>query len=402
MVKRPISDRPGPPGTSTPLQLVEALHNRERSARERFWELVRPALTRLVDRLVAQHQLIGQRERLILHVLHVAETWLRTRPLREFERLSWESFQAAVLLHVAKLSASPFGQQPAAVPSREGLASCAPADRSACASAPAEPSPLPLPDVPGYHTQAVFLPSQQLGNNWFGGDWYGGARASDGSLWLLLADITGHGYNAYLLASTLPSVWQQCWALAGQARGGEAPAEPAELLERMHHLFADCFPEGIYVEATLIRLQTNGVATVAPAGGSRLLLRRTGADQADLIESARHLARPGPALLGRPALLGPATRRRADPGHRWAVRSADVPAGTRSARPGPAGGSGPVRADARAVAGRPAPERAERRHHRRGPAPGGLQQRHGSCRAVSVGRPARRGGVNVRMRLPSR
>jgi len=253
---------------------MEALQSRDRSAREHFWQLLRPAFARLIDRLVAQHQLTGQRDRLLLHVLHTAETWLRTRPLQEFHQIGWEAFQAAVLLHVAKVAVSPFGRQPATLP-------------------PGQQSPLPLPDSPGYHTQAVFLPYQQLGNAWFGGDWYGGARAGDGSLWLLLADITGHGYHAYLLASALPSVWQKCWALVSQTG-----CEPADLLAQMHHLFEDCFPEGVFVEATLIRLEVNGIATVVPAGGSRLLLRRTGAAQADLISlrgAWLGLAPPSPA-----------------------------------------------------------------------------------------------------------
>ncbi len=246
-------------GLATPRQLVESLQSRDRRARDQFWALMRPALERLIDRLVAQHQLKGQHERLVLHALHTAETWLRTRPPDEFDALGWRAFQAALLVHVTKMSATPFGQQQPGVPSAQHL-------------------PLPLPDSPGYHTQTVFLPFEQLGDAWFGGDWYGGARGSDGSLWLLLADITGHGYHAHLLASALPSVFQMCWPLASKPG-----CQPADLLAEMHHLFEDCFPEGVYVEATLVRLDLNGVVTVAPAGGSRLLLHRTGTDRVDLI-----------------------------------------------------------------------------------------------------------------------
>ncbi len=242
----------------TPRQLVEALHQRDQSARQRFWELLRPALSRLIDRLVAQHQLTGQRDRLLLHALHAGETWLRTRPLQDFDQLGWQAFQGAVLLQVAKMALHPFGQ-PTAVPTTP------------------QPAPLPLPASPDYQTRTVFLPSQQLGDAWFGGDWYGGEQSSDGSLWLLLADITGHGYHAYLLASAMPNVWQKCWA------AGRPGRQPADLLVEMHQLLVDCFPEGVYVEATLVRLTADGEVTVAPAGGSRLLLHRSGAPQADLI-----------------------------------------------------------------------------------------------------------------------
>jgi serine phosphatase RsbU (regulator of sigma subunit) len=47
----------------------------------------------------------------------------------------------------------------------------------------------------------------------------------------------------------------------------------------MHGLLEECLPEGIYVEGTLARLRPNGEVTVAPAGGTRLLLRSGGASQ---------------------------------------------------------------------------------------------------------------------------
>src|SRR5262249_32743556 len=103
----------------------------------------------------------------------------------------------------------------------------------------------------------------------FGGDWYAGRRNDDGSLWVLLADVTGHGYYAYLVASSLPAVWQRCW----NAHPDHVP-EPADLLETMHELVSDCLPEGVYVECTLARLDAEGRVTVSPAGATRLLLRR--------------------------------------------------------------------------------------------------------------------------------
>src|SRR5262249_25399784 len=100
------------------------------------------------------------------------------------------------------------------------------------------------------------------------GDWYAGRRGPDGTLWVIVADITGHGYYAYLLACGLPGVWQRCWASL------PARAEPADVLGAMHEFLAGCLPEGFFVECTLVRLGPDGRVTVAPAGGSRLLLRR--------------------------------------------------------------------------------------------------------------------------------
>src|SRR4051812_44995611 len=88
---------------ATPRLLVETLQGRDRAARDRLWELIRPALERLIERLIAEHRLVGQHDRLVLHALHSAETWLRTQPLPAFDQVSWQTFHAAVLVHVAKM-----------------------------------------------------------------------------------------------------------------------------------------------------------------------------------------------------------------------------------------------------------------------------------------------------------
>jgi serine phosphatase RsbU (regulator of sigma subunit) len=160
--------------------------------------------------------------------------------------MSWNAFRGAVLLQMARIAMQPYG----------------------AAAKPEAAGPAPLPDSPVYQSQTFFRPYARLGNHFFGGDWYAGHRLADGSLWVFLADVTGHGYYAYLLASALPGVWQRCW----QAHPGQPP-EPAELLGAMHELLADCLPEGIFLECTLARLADNGQITVVPAGGTRLWLR---------------------------------------------------------------------------------------------------------------------------------
>jgi serine phosphatase RsbU (regulator of sigma subunit) len=49
--------------------------------------------------------------------------------------------------------------------------------------------------------------------------------------------------------------------------------EPAKLLGGIHSLLQGSLPEGVYVEATLARLRPDGQVVVAPAGGTRILLR---------------------------------------------------------------------------------------------------------------------------------
>ncbi len=227
----------------TPRELVEALQQRGEGAREQLQTLLRTPLAHLMEELRGRHRLRPTGAMLTRHALHAAETYLRTRPAQTFASMTWTAFRGAVLLHVAKLAAQPYGR------------------RSGSATAPA-----PLPRSPGYDSETLFQPHEQVGDYWFGGDWFGGFETADGSLWVLVADITGHGYYAYLLASTLPGVWRTCWE--------SAPAAPAELLASMHDLLADCLPEGVYVECTLARLHPEGEVVVVPAGGSRLLLRR--------------------------------------------------------------------------------------------------------------------------------
>jgi serine phosphatase RsbU (regulator of sigma subunit) len=133
-----------------------------------------------------------------------------------------------------------------------------------------------LPPSSAYASEVFYQPHERVGEYWFGGDWFGGVEAADGSLWILIADITGHGYSAYLLASALPGVWRTCWE--------SGPAGPAELLAAMHDLLADCLPDGVYAECTLVRLHPEGEVVAAPAGGSRLLLRRGPDDRPVLIK----------------------------------------------------------------------------------------------------------------------
>ncbi len=228
----------------TPQALVEGLHARQPTARRQLQQLLQAPVDRLMGELIQTYQLKADRELLVQNALHLAEVMLRVRPLSHVANLSWEAFRAGLLINLAKLAIEPAGNV-----SRNGM------------------FPPALPDCPVYYSETFFRPHGQLGGFAVGGDWYAGRRLNDGSLCIFLADVTGHGYFAYLLAIALPSVWQRLWA----AHPGTAP-EPAELLTTMHELLADCLPDGIFLECTLVRLTTDGQVTVAPAGGTRLLL----------------------------------------------------------------------------------------------------------------------------------
>jgi hypothetical protein len=241
---------------TNPRELVEALHRHDEGARPALHAWVGAPIARLMDEILARQRLPHGRERLINHALHSAETFLRTRPARDFAAMNWAAFRAAVLLHVAKQAAQPFGGR-----------------------AGGPPGPAPLPQSTEYDSATLSLPSERIGNYWYGGDWFAGRQAADGSLWVIVADITGHGYYAYLLASALPGVWQACWA-----RCEHEDLQPAELLAAMHELLGECLPDGVFAECTLVRLAADGEATIAPAGSSRVLLRREGAAQPALLK----------------------------------------------------------------------------------------------------------------------
>jgi serine phosphatase RsbU (regulator of sigma subunit) len=250
----------------TPRELVEALQQRGDGARAQLHEMLYTPIDRLMEAMRGRYRLQHKQETLTRNALHAAETYLRTRSVSWFASMDWPAFRAAVLLHVAKLASQPHGQ-PVVERTR----------------------PEQLPTSLGYDSEFFSLPYERIGDSWFGGDWFGSRESADGSLWVLVADITGHGYHAYLLASALPGVWQHCWELA--------PATPAELLGAMHDLLKDCLPDGVYVECTLARLHPDGEVVVAPAGGSRLLLRR-GRQETPLLVKMRGawlgLIRPSP------------------------------------------------------------------------------------------------------------
>jgi hypothetical protein len=237
----------------TPRELILALQERSEGARAQLHNLLHDSLARLLEDLRSRYRLKHSSATLTRNALHVAETYLRTHPVESFTGMSWSAFRAALLVHVAKLASQPYGQP-----------------------SPTKRAPSQLPRSRRYHSEVLFLPFERVGDAWFSGDWYGGLEAADGSLWVLVADITGHGYQAYLLASTLAGVWQRSWEAA--------PTSPAELLASMHDLLTDCLPEGVYVECTLVRLHPEGEVVAAPAGGTRLMLRRGRQKQPILVQ----------------------------------------------------------------------------------------------------------------------
>jgi serine phosphatase RsbU (regulator of sigma subunit) len=232
----------------TPQELVEGLHARQPRARGELFALLRGPLERLLKDLLKRYGSHEDIDLVLLHGLHHAEAHLRFRPVDAVAGLSWDAFRASLLVHVAKLAVKPHGA------AGNGLA-----------------GPTTLPDSPMVQYETFFRPFARLGSHFFGGDWYAGRLHEDGTVWVFLADVTGHGFYAYLLASVLPALWARCWA----AHPGRSP-EPAEILTAMHDLVGDCLPEGIFLECLLTKLDPEGGMTFSPAGGARVMVRHAG------------------------------------------------------------------------------------------------------------------------------
>jgi sigma-B regulation protein RsbU (phosphoserine phosphatase) len=111
-----------------------------------------------------------------------------------------------------------------------------------------------------------------------GGDWSDLAVEGDASLWAIAADVTGHGYPAYLVADGLPHLWGMRSIAALRARG----CPPHELLDALSDVLGPVLPDAVFVEATLARFTPAGRAAFSGAGFCRMALRRSGDDTIEL------------------------------------------------------------------------------------------------------------------------
>jgi hypothetical protein len=102
----------------------------------------------------------------------------------------------------------------------------------------------------------------------YGGDWFGGWRTPDGQLWVLLADVAGHGLAGQLIASGLPDLWAHYWEVASAP-----PTTPLDVFAWLDEQLAAVLHDMAFVEAAVARFTPDG--SVALAGGHRAILRRS-------------------------------------------------------------------------------------------------------------------------------
>jgi hypothetical protein len=239
--------------------MVGLLRQGEPAGRALLEELCGPPLGRLVDRLVPRDQPARDRDRALLvhRTLRWMEMYLRSRDAGEFTHMGRETFLAQLLAAAYKVLA-PVGsggqsQRPPHAP------------RGAQANE-------------AFHSLRFRVRTYRLPLDAVGGDWAGVRVEGDGSLWILVADVTGHGSPAHIIANGLPYLWETR-AIAQCRSAGRAPGE---VLAALGAALQAVLPEGVFVEATLVRFTPAGRAWVSGAGNCRLIVRQSGRPRFDL------------------------------------------------------------------------------------------------------------------------
>ena len=120
-----------------------------------------------------------------------------------------------------------------------------------------------LPDFPGYTFYVYYRPAKSVG-----GDFYDFIRMPNGCLAVVLADVTGKGVAAALLAAKLSSDVQNALMME---------KTPADALERINRVFHTRQLESRFITMILLVLEPdNGKLHLFNAGHETPFLRRSG------------------------------------------------------------------------------------------------------------------------------
>src|SRR5262249_5302153 len=144
-------------------------------------------------------------------MLRLLAMFLRCKEPSYFDGQTWPIFQAHLLSTAAKI--------------------VYPSNRP-----PDNPVPFPLLSKwNDYQIQTVYKPFEKVGGDWVAID----ALGSE-SLWILVADVCGKSWPAYLLAKGLSHLWRfRLSQLAPDER------EPKVLLELLNRDLEGCLPEAV-------------------------------------------------------------------------------------------------------------------------------------------------------------
>jgi serine phosphatase RsbU (regulator of sigma subunit) len=252
----------------TPRELADGLRLSERSARAALERWFRGPVDRLIARRIPQHRFLAliarvftwrglSQKRALMsdRTLRWIEFYLRSRDPLSLESMSHEVFRAQVLIAATRML----------TPSIAAVSM--PKVRKA-SGAGSLIKPAGLYEILSY--------SRPL--EWVGGDWSESDVESDGSVWVVVADVTYHGYIAYVIARGLAEVWRSR-TIAELRRNNSSPFN---ILDALSDELEPVLPDDVFVEAVLARYAPEGRVIAAGAGNCRLIVRRAGNDQIDM------------------------------------------------------------------------------------------------------------------------
>jgi hypothetical protein len=256
----------------SPGNVVALLRQGDPAARALLAGLCRDSIGRLVDRVMPRSAQAYNRTLMVDRTLRWVEMYLKARGAGEFQEMTRERFLAHVLAAAFKMLSTVDSAAPAVAGhlQEEGAGNRCPAtaaDAGGRASGVRELSSSVF---------TVWTYTRPL--ECAGGDWAGLKIEGDGSLWVFMADVTGHGYPAHVIAHGLPWLWETR-AIAQRRSDGR---QPGDVLDALSHELEQVLPENVFVEAALIHVTPAGRAWASGAGNCRLLLRESGADRLDL------------------------------------------------------------------------------------------------------------------------
>jgi serine phosphatase RsbU (regulator of sigma subunit) len=120
--------------------------------------------------------------------------------------------------------------------------------------------PLHIPSLPGFEFQALCIPSHEVG-----GDFYDLARIDDDTVLAVVADVSGKGLPASLLAASTQAAIQ----IALRSEG-----EPGRALARVNDYVVEHSETGKFVSAFVALVQSDGSVTWISAGHNPAYLWR--------------------------------------------------------------------------------------------------------------------------------
>jgi len=231
----------------TPFELVTALCLADGQARALLEAWCREPITRLVatvaDRLGPE---TGDPEKLTGRALRWLEMYLRAHDHSVYQSVGRRTFVISLIL-AANRWLDPLD------PNRYESLALAHGEH----------------DFDAYKLRSYTRPLDRVGGDWWDHDVDPGRV-----LWVIIGDVTGHGYPAYLLAAGLPHLWRTKAIANLRAR----MQEPRALLGALGREVEAVLPDDVFVEAVLGRFASSGEVVLAAAGGARPILRRSQAE----------------------------------------------------------------------------------------------------------------------------